>query len=496
MVESEQEIKFPNYAKLRGAPEIFQDLFSGRFRKSGDDLVVEGGAYEKALSVPLMRCGPKYELRLSDGRFARQLVQSHVSDGVWRYQKRAASRITNPVPDSRYGILSEIEVTRATIELATSPDELSTQLADAFARMRKHFPVTHVIPVSIDFNRAQRWFTLVKMAFLINEFDLPTTQKLLKENKAFESIEISATEPLDWVDSMSRSARVHFSLPLHFMGCTWHLICDNGFIDLSAVRALDGLSGVISNDLPPLTDQIFHQGLMNISDIDGDRIWEFFRVLAQGVNGTISYLIDSRNFDSQTGSADFLKQIQAASAFRLFFADLAAMNYSSSFYNGSSYAFSALDKLANLRKWLNTANSDSDEGLIMQALASETQSNESADRVSGFMHKTGYDRLAKIWGDAIRKSGRDLRQELSEQIAGAEKDEIGALRRLRDQRNVRHGTFLKHNRFRDMFLGNRGAISPLLASLPYWLALDLISGPKGFLEFVPQPKLREGAESV
>ena len=205
------------------------------------------------------------------------------------------------------------------------------------------------------------------------------------------------------------------------------------------------------------------------------------RFVTEGVNNLLSFLNDPRNFLHSDGTANFLKQIQAHSVVQLIFADVNALNYSTSAHNRISYAMSALDKFANLRANLGMSG----ESEAMQGFAALSQRDHLKKLIASATAKFGYIDVGKSFGSMIDNSYGEIHGQLARQCGAESSSEMERLNRIWMQRNVRHGTFLKREQFERLFFEADGTIAGSIGTLPFLLLVGFISDPKGFLSFRP-----------
>ncbi|MFQ5915931.1 MAG: hypothetical protein ACE5JS_22375, partial [Nitrospinota bacterium] len=162
--------------------------------------------------------------------------------------------------------------------------------------------------------------------------------------------------------------------------------------------------------------------------------------------------------------------------------DLLAMNFSTGGHLRITFAMSILDKLANLRK--NLGGHPDDEGEIAKGLASRAEEREIEELLKTYFRpysETLYQNFSHLTGHCFD----GLHEHLEKDIGLIGKSERERLKRLRIQRNLRHGTFLKKNDFERLFLESKGTTSGDLITLAFLLTLAFTLKPDSFLKNRP-----------
>ena len=188
------------------------------------------------------------------------------------------------------------------------------------------------------------------------------------------------------------------------------------------------------------------------------------------------------NFVDSSSRVNLRKKAQAYGAVHLIFADVGAMHSSTIGHNRVSYAMSCLDKLANLR--FKLGGSGASESSAFQGLLSESQKNQTQALFAD--HMVGVDsQLCDRFITVLKKAYDDLHNHIGKQSSSGSQDETERLTRLRDQRNMRHGTFLNRDSFDRLFFESDGTVPDSIATITFLLLLGLICDPEAFLKFDP-----------
>jgi hypothetical protein len=100
--------------------------------------------------------------------------------------------------------------------------------------------------------------------------------------------------------------------------------------------------------------------------------------------------------------------------------------------------------------------------------------------------------LVQMLSDVYEAVHSHYKQDMGDTASEAE-----ILDRIRQQRNLRHGTFLEGDRFRRLFGQTKGTVAEEVMMIPYLLTLTLALDPPRFLRLrsVP-PKARPGGRAL
>lgn len=475
------DIIFPGVAKQTDGLNIYlRKEFGITGRRVAADLVVSAADIAKGFaSRDFLRIGPQIALEKGKEVQIAGKLYALISEEVKKYQP-PPSVLGQVHSSTAFDLLSKVA---AVVDLLAVQEEgqVVRHLAEEIIPlMRDRLNAQYVTGVTVDAEALQGHISFAKIALLADRYDVAQAQKLVLVDKALGGILPSSFEPLSYLDALTRFSPLALTLPIHRANCAWHFQTDAMWS--FAPEAVNGIMPEFMMSISPLAADSSILGLHGLRDMDESNIWRFLKLAVVGLNRLLSYLIDPRNFaDSASGRVDFMRQVQAHSALRLLFADIAAINYSTAAHQRISFAFSALDKLSNLRVELGVGGKEPD---AFKALCSESQRDELITLYVESCKPLGYDRLAQALSQTVTRCFDDLHSYLGQQGA-ASSSEMARLDRLRSQRNVRHGAFLQGSQFEKLFLESHGNVPATLGSLSYLLVFGLLSDPKRFLAFQP-----------
>lgn len=462
---------FPNMVKQLCGYQVIQD---------GADWIV-------LASDPVLASGPRNCLRLhgqvklshdnlSDA--ARQLASAVPSsfDKYYRADKRQIRFVVDEPTK-----LNEIYCRLTELTIA-QPDEVQSLLADRILPfMVNEMDCIAATPVTIDSEYQQAFYSLTKFAFLLYTHSVQDTEDLVFNKQAMSGILPSQLAPLDYVNALTRLAPLALTLPIARVDCAWHFQAD-AMWSFTHVQT-EGIYQQFLSDLAPTAEGPSILGLSGLRGMTESNIWRYLRLVIEGINRLFCYLNDPRSFqDANTGEADFGKQLQAYGAINLLFADLIALNYSTNSYHRINTAMSALDKIANLKKYLGDVGDT--EGAIFRKLATASH-GEMVERLCAQRAQTASSELADSLINTIKTTYRNIHEHLRTDMGARGQSEEARIERLRFQRNLRHGAFLEGQKFDALFGESKGTVPDDLVSLPFLLTLGLIFDPHAFLSFRP-----------
>lgn len=465
-------------------PRLLKDWF-------GFKVIVEGKDFIVPSDDPALRKGPMdvltlhAQIKLGDDlkKIAHQLAKT-VPPDFDKYHRK------NPV---KYNYEID-QITRLTqgyaclLDLTVAqPEKLEHVLADrVLPFMKKEMGAVAVTPISLNATFQQRAISLAKICFLLQRHDSKTARHLVFDKNVMEGILPSQLAPLYYVVALTRFLPLALTLPVERIGCIFHFQ-GNGMWRFPHVHTI-GLAQLFMEDLAPLAKHGDLMGLDGLQHMSEKNIWRYLRCVVDGINTLMRYLNDPRSFlNPETDECDFARQIQAHGAVHLLFSDLLAINHSTNSHHRLNTAFSALDKLANLKKGLGDETirrrHDSE---IFRTFPSSKWKQFLKETISWKFEPHGQ-QLKNAFLSVIEKTYAQItdgyRNELSKTVVSD--NELGD--RLWFHRSMRHGTFLKGGKFDSLFGQSAGHVPEGLITLPFILTLGLIFKPTEFIDFWPGP---------
>ena len=206
-------------------------------------------------------------------------------------------------------------------------------------------------------------------------------------------------------------------------------------------------------------------------------------LVVEAVNNLFRYLNDLRNFVDEDGRVNLLRQLQSYGAAHQLFADIIALNFSTAGHNRVSFAFSAFDKLGNLKQ--NLGHTMQNDGEQAKAMASMSMCR----CLQGILESTfgiRYPDLVDMLSIMTARCYEEFHNHLGAQLAEGSNTEQERLNTFWRQRNMRHGPFLSGEKFERLFLESHGTAPAEVATMPFLVTLGFLLSPKSFLEFRPE----------
>lgn len=449
--------------------------------RSGNDYIIPSKDSKRLTFGNILNLHPQTALEVGKEQEIALRLYGQVPEDMKPYQ---------PAPQmigihAAYGLLSEMETVKAEV-LVQSEDGVAGVLAyNALPLMMTRYNMEYVSGVSVEAVYLQKFISFAKVAALAtHHVEKEKTERALLDKHAMESIVPNSLEPIGFMDALTRCSPVAMTLPLHRQGCAWHFY-RNGMPVFSKIVS-EGLTRESMYSIDPLVASSNITGWQKLGGMGEKNIWRYLSMCVNGINTLFRHLNDVRNFAGDDGAIDFYKMVQAYSAVRLVFADLAQMHCSSDGHNRVTYALGMLDKLANLRVQLGGQYSRTPQGesAAMRELCAMSQGEE-LKRVFRQKLRIVDDGMTETFCRMVDNAYQELHEHLGNQRDDAAQSETVRLERLRSQRNLRHGAFLSGKQFESLFFESDGSVPHTIATIPFLLLVAFMLDPKAFLAFKP-----------
>lgn len=473
------DLKLPFFGALQGSERtLVNDWFGYKPIVVGNELVVpeKDQALQKG-PKDVLKLHSKIDLITTSERAAAKKMVSAIPrdfDDIYRH-----GEITNHTISGNFGVISRIEKAIAEITI-TEKHHLVDLLAESvIPLMKSEFGARYVAPISMNAILQQQFNSFSKFALLQDRYGIEATGSLINERNALGGIEMTGgLDILSFIEPLTRINPVLFTYPLQREGCVWHFYSDAG-----SVLNIQGARSMIDQFSPGLTPRYDKIGMNpHLPNLNADSIWRLLRVSVRGTNNLMRYLNDPRTFADENGKVDWLMQVKARGLILLLFSDFNALCTSYSPHERINFAFSILDKIANIRKELG--------GII---------SNESALSIGGLsiseakklrnLFRSSYRDIAPLVGKMLAQETtnayRRLHLKIGRQSKPEKRSEEDRLKKLRAFRNLNHGTYLKNDQFDLLFLESFGGIPEEIGTIPWLLIHALIADPEQFIKFDP-----------
>jgi hypothetical protein len=340
-----------------GFETLLREAWGYSAARDGNDYVVLAGdpAFKMPSKSVLRLHGPLSLMGSNVHKLAGKLF-SWIPTELNAYFAEHAKWIT--IDYNENSVLNRAYACRA--RLAGYPqDQVRAVIRDELLPLMRDMGATKVYGVTIDVSYQQSIYTSVKFGFLLEDYDLPTVEKLISEQRALAGIAPYGLNPLWYLDALTRLAPIAATLPIERGNCAWHFVAPSSFVFKHSVLC-EGLFQQFMGSISPLSEKdllLPADSMRKVMTSDPD---SFLKVTLTAVNNIMSFANDLRNFVIEPGNkVDFAKQIQTFGAIDLLFSDIISLNHSTSGYHRINCSINVLDKLANFLKCFGTTDKES-----------------------------------------------------------------------------------------------------------------------------------------
>ncbi|MFN4281791.1 MAG: hypothetical protein ACK4NA_04030 [Alphaproteobacteria bacterium] len=471
-----RELRFSSIAeKGDGLKPIFLKEFGIQAVQEGRDLVVKRPDAIKLR--PILKLSPRLSLTTETLRQVGHAMVSQLTrptDEDFKIPEKI--KLTRD-----FGTLTEIDRVSSLAMVMSDSDIEDFVVSDLLPVMISKLSAAYVTGATCDVAYQQAWISVSKICFLADKVGVDRAGTLVKDRNAFGSALLNGADPLTFLDAFTRFSPIALTLPVRRrLYNSWHFQCE-GFWNFSSALTHTFLNQ-FTLALSPLSAESHHIGLPGIK-MGETQVWQFLRTAVSAINNLMTYANDPRNFADENGVVDFFKKLQTYTAINFIFADLSALNFSTTAHNRVSFGMTIMDRLANAR--VSLGGQTKSESQQMAFLASMSQCAE-AESVLKLKISELYPELGETLIAVLNQSYKDLHTHLAGQSVNEDKSELSRLERLRLQRNLRHGAFLdRREKFEKLFLESDGTVPNSLASMAYLLVLAFALDPARFVAFSP-----------
>ncbi|MDE0941271.1 MAG: hypothetical protein OSB58_02395 [Alphaproteobacteria bacterium] len=479
------DIRYQGFPAVPGTLDTFIE------REIGYRMVADGEEWRIPEDDPVLIAGPSdvlrmhQQIRVADrdyGDVANELIATIPTDFNF-YTRGARPDLPDNIEiDGNFGLFSDL-YSASTEAMFNEGQGLVDCLRERFLPILvERMGIKYVVPVSVDANYLQTHLWITRLMLLAREFGFDQMRQFARPENgqgSFAAIEINPLSVLSYLESVTRFSPMAFTLPIRRLGIAWHFQGD-GFYAASNLGARSFYSSFYE-PLRPRTTEISSPLFSGMGTMNEANIWRMLREAVDGINRIVKFLIDPRNFQEPDGVVDVAKQLQTRSAMHMLFADLLTVNTASEIHIRMSFAFSYLDKMANLRKHLGGGG---DEDRLARSLPSLSQGKE-LKRLYRARIRERRPELIDALVPIIGRCFAGLHRRLGNECGQGKKQEFHRLRRLRQLRNLTHGTFLRNEGFEELFLESPGSVPDEFMTLPFLLTWGLMCDPEAFLQFRP-----------
>ena len=347
------------------------------------------------------------------------------------------------------------------------------------------FNPSRVVSLAVNIRMQQRIFALLKGSACVKEHGLRNLEEYFQTKEVFTGLEMTGGLPiLSVVEAFTSSMPVFMTLPLNTIGTSWHFYGEGAYM-LTSDQASPFIS-IFQQELYPLSERSTAIGSsLLFRDMNSDFVWQLLKFSVDSLNTMFCYANDVFNFLNDQNELDAVHQLQFWGALHLLYADMAAVNYSTSSHIRYHLAFGALEKFGNLIMERNRRPKSKDNKPLKESHFVRVLLSMGGKEV---IVKTIEELIAEsrpILFKQIKASCENCYKNFHEKLKDIfENDsESERLREFSAYRNFyAHGTFLNRNEFKDIFSNSSGRIPSEIISIPYFVMLAMSCNPERFFQ--------------
>jgi hypothetical protein len=470
------KIRFPGLARSSqdSGASVIEDLTGYKPIRDGEDWVVPD-------NDPQLVAGPKELLQTVVRPYilAIDSYENIAVDFLKNYstafeEYRAAHPVPTPRATEGYGFRSELQGIHYRLFFADRSDLTDVLIREVLPFMRTTAGAKSVAPLKISAHRQYGILALAKIAYLAKEFGFEKARTAVLDEGAMTSILPAAPEVLSYVQGFLAFTPLASTLPLDRMGAQLHFFGPGGpwLFYPEATKGIFEMSR--SHSLP--MSELGRPPFIKLSEHENE---QYFLLAVHAANRLLCFINDPRMFADAAGEFDLHRFLKTQSAFHFMFADLSAINHTTSVYLQSRTALSFMDKLSNLKVALSARPQNED--VVFKSLFS-AQAGETVASVISQQSHLKHEELGKAFKTCASTIFAGLHHHLSSALppGHSEQDRLDLIRTFR---NTTHGTFLRSKQFEKAFNSSAATIPPELVHVPLLYAWALALDPQQILSF-------------
>lgn len=452
---------------------LVADAFDLVVIKHGGNLAIEEPADGVRITPSLVLTQPIDLRSTSASEVADRLVRLLPSD---LHQHAVIPTETIRVSKG-YGLISSLEDTQTRIFFEQDDDRLVKKAREELLPLiQKELGATHVCTLRPNFTGHQKKLSFIKMTLLIREFGVEGAQQKAIDQGILHDVLPGADSVAAWIQPFLMDGTIHTVVPIWIRGAYWLFFRRTGWMFPRA--PMFGLVDRLTTAPPqgttdgPIID-VARPNIRTEADVYG-----YLCFAVQMANTISGFVLNPFNFlDGER--IDLQRQIQFCSAMSLLFSDFRSGRTAMSDYARFAHALSLLDKLTNLIE--EQTQHSVKEPAAFQALLSLS--------MSGFVRRLARTQIGPkfpMCESMCLRSGRSIvtmHRSISKQMTG-KPNEAERLAWLRSYRNLRHGTFLRSEQFRKLFIESHGKAPSMIGQVSRTLMMALCYAPETFLKHV------------
>lgn len=461
-----------------GLVSLLQSFFGYKALKKNGCVVVSERDRALLKGPPkFVTVGPRISLLDEPRKAVAEQLISFITPDFKPHEAEALSTLPRKIKVSgNHGINSEIHKLLSEV-LFSAEDDLPELIASSLIPLlTEKFGVHYATPISINSSQIQNYFSWAKIAHLAEQHGFQKVEHLVGEQRVFRGIEMPAgIELLNLIDALTRFCPVTLTLPVHRLNCVWHFYGRNGKI--LAPPATESLFNQFLNRSSPRFDGREAGFIPNLHKLGDTEIWQLLRQISMGLNRLCAFICDPRTFVNKDTTIDWLRQLKSFGALHLLIADLMAICGTLDPHTRITFAYSFIDKIANMRSELGPKRSEYN---VARSLLSLSEGKHLKQLYRGNI-ETMNPRLGGVLLEAVARTFWQVHRKIGRDIDSSRSNESVRIEHLRTLRNLTHGPFLKNAQFERLYKYGSGTAPSELGTLPFFLMLGLICNPTEFL---------------
>jgi len=468
-------VRFPGGAKrFLNLPEFVEKFIGHKLITVGDDYVISS-------DDPQIRFGPRpavsmhspLQLRNRSRHALAGALMRYIPGKMNKYFETNATRVT-------WDTFEESELIRVykfstNVSVAPLQDVRGILRDEVLPFMITEAGAVCVCPITIDADLQQACYSLAKLGLFADEHEPAAAERLSRARKVYRGVVPNALDLLSYVSALTRCCPIALTLPVQRADCAWHFVLKRAF-SVGHMRSISFFE-MFHDSIDPLSARSSSVCLPDLVGLNHHEICEFIALVVEAINNMMSLLNSLTNFvDDNTLEPDFSTQLQAYCAVNLIFAEMVGMGRSAHGFQRVKGAMAVIDKLANLRKALGPC-AVSEEQLFKEAFA-----NKERKRLSGIVaNNVQQADLRELILRMIRNAYERLHQHYSVDMGPCGQDEDARLGRIRIQRNLHHGAFLRGDQFHKAFGTSTGEAADEITAVAWLSVLCFALAPAAYL---------------
>ncbi len=364
---------------------------------------------------------------------------------------------------------------------AVLQNEILPQIIDVFPKQ------LFCVAVNLDYKYQQSILSLYRVGLQVDRHGLEKAEEIRANDVGFGLGMQGGFEILNMLGAYVGRGSIGYTLPLNLSSTSsFHLYVDDGSIKFGS-EMRKSFQNYFQTSTSLFQDYDYGGSTaVGANKINKDYNWRYLRYSVECVNRIISYANNPFNFVDQRGVVQGTKKLQFLCSLHLLYADILAINYTSSRHIQYHLAFSAIEKIANLilgnvKNKKTKTGKEARERNVNHILLLLKSSEEIKTIISECIGETKEDVSESLiaFCDKIYK---DFHGELKKYF-NQDKEEKNISQFYEFRRFYAHGAFLNEDTFERAYFNTSAKLPSSMIFLPFLLLLALTSNPQQFFDY-------------